>query len=267
MEFIIAKIDNDFNPDNSDWINRVSAWCKDAMSQLKILSYVVKKRKIPVYDKIVRLECCIVDNDFYVLDKNGCKIKRLDYRLKDVENDNDDNNFSNCDITDTINKTVNENTIGNDFSSFGIHNNDDDVNKQTTVINRRILPVGSCDCRNYVVVSPNKLELNFDTDYVYVINKEVATQHSEYFDEEIPIIPNNGLLIEALAYYCMYKMLCRGAKHPVFNLNASQYGTNPYFMWMNLKDKAKASVINQLQDLDSASDEWRNYFYNSTFPK
>ena len=40
MESIIAKIDNDFNPDNSDWINRVPAWCVDAMQQLKILSVV-----------------------------------------------------------------------------------------------------------------------------------------------------------------------------------------------------------------------------------
>lgn len=260
MESIIAKIDNDFNPNNSDWINRVPAWCIDAMNQLKVLSYVIKKRKVPVVDKIVRLDCCISDINFYVLDKNGCKIKRLDYRL----NDKNENN-SNVELTDTLNINYTDNET--DYSSFAIHNNEDDINKRTTVINRKILPVGRESCRNYVVISNNQLELNFDTDFVYVINKEIATQHSSYFNEEIPIIPNNGLLIEALAYYCMYKMLCRGDKHPVFNLNVSQYGTNPYYMWMNLKDKARASVINQLQDLDKASDEWRNYFYNSTFPK
>lgn len=37
IERIIAKIDNDFNPDNSDWIPRVAAWCIDAMSQIDVL--------------------------------------------------------------------------------------------------------------------------------------------------------------------------------------------------------------------------------------
>ena len=36
IERIIAKIDNDFNPDNSDWIPRVGAWTIDAMNMLKI---------------------------------------------------------------------------------------------------------------------------------------------------------------------------------------------------------------------------------------
>lgn len=37
-----SKIDNDFNPDNSDWIARVPAWCFDAMSQLKVLRTTYK---------------------------------------------------------------------------------------------------------------------------------------------------------------------------------------------------------------------------------
>ena len=32
VERIIAKIDNDFNPDGSDWIPRVIAWTIDAMT-------------------------------------------------------------------------------------------------------------------------------------------------------------------------------------------------------------------------------------------
>ena len=40
IEHIIAKLDNDFNPDNSDWIPRVPAWCVDAMNELKVLRKV-----------------------------------------------------------------------------------------------------------------------------------------------------------------------------------------------------------------------------------
>ena len=72
------------------------------------------------------------------------------------------------------------------------------------------------------------------------------------------------MLIEAIAYYCMYKMLCRGYKHPVFNLNASQYGTNPYYMWNQLKDEAKRSVIAGVVD-DADADLFRSNLFVNTF--
>lgn len=37
IERLIGKIDNDFNPDNSDWIPRVGAWVIDGLSQLKCI--------------------------------------------------------------------------------------------------------------------------------------------------------------------------------------------------------------------------------------
>ena len=58
VEHIIAKIDNDFNPDNTDWIPRVAAWCTDAMSQLKVLNTVNKSVRYPVKDKTVKSQCC-----------------------------------------------------------------------------------------------------------------------------------------------------------------------------------------------------------------
>ena len=37
VEHIIAKIDNDFNPDNSDWIPRVATWCIQLKKLLNIM--------------------------------------------------------------------------------------------------------------------------------------------------------------------------------------------------------------------------------------
>ena len=59
-------------------------------------------------------------------------------------------------------------------------------------------------------------------------------------------------------------MLCRGYKHPVFNLQASQYGTNPYYIWNNLKEEARRSVINQAVD-DVDTSLFRSNFFVSTF--
>lgn len=261
MESIIAKIDNDFNPDNSDWINRVPAWCVDAMQQLKILSVVKKKRKLNVNNRIAYSPCNIINNELKVYDKRGCAIANINDKVDcgcqfptgKLQTDNEE-------LSDTMSivSGMSDVTYG---ESIAVHNNDDDINKRNITFDRYILPVEE---RNYVLVDANHIELNFDTDYIYIENLEVETQYSEYFQEEIPVIPNDGNLIEALAYYCMYKMLCRGMKHPVFNLNASQYGTNPYYMWMQLKSKARASVINTIQgNIDTK--EWQNYFYNYTF--
>ena len=45
LQRIIAKVDNDFNIDQSDWIPRVAAWTIDAMSILKCTPYVKKRFK------------------------------------------------------------------------------------------------------------------------------------------------------------------------------------------------------------------------------
>ena len=59
-------------------------------------------------------------------------------------------------------------------------------------------------------------------------------------------------------------MLCRGYKHPVFNLNASQYGTNPYYMWTTLKEEAKRSIANNV-DINDASKLFRSNLFINTF--
>ena len=117
--------------------------------------------------------------------------------------------------------------------------------------------------RNYVLVDCDKIEINFDANYIYVETEYVETVCSNLFNCEVPVIPNNGLLIEAIAYYCIYKMLCRGYKHPVFNLNASQYGTNPYYIWNQLKEEAKRSVLNN--NADDSSKLFRSNLFIETF--
>lgn len=272
MEHIIAKIDNDFNPDNSDWIARVPAWCVDAMSQLKVLRTEYKTRKLNVENRIAHSPCPITNSKgFAVYDRNGCEIKSLAYNKKHAQccssstggRDDMDNEMLSPSDTIYLTDTGADRTH---YQAVAEHVNTDEFNKRHTVADQFISPVE--DRRNYIIIDNNTIELNFDTDFVTIRNLEIATEYSNYFNGEIPVVPNNGILIEALAYYCMYKMLTRGMKHPVFNLAASQYGTNPYYMWMQLKDKAKASVIADNQGVNGYDgDAWRAYFYNYTFPK
>lgn len=264
VEHIIAKIDNDFNPDNSDWIPRVAAWCTDAMNQLKVTKTENKSYKVIINNRLGKSSCCNLDI-VKVLDSNGCEIKEAG-RDNCCNAPSPTGGFQQSDSTDTcnlngsktrevlVNNNVVEDVVFAEHVNTVIETDRHNVHviKQNTNINK-----------NYIV-SGNTIELNFDDKFVTVIAKNVKTQYSEYYKCDIPVIPNNGLLAEALAYYCMYKMLCRGYKHPVFNLNASQYGTNPYYIWMQLKDKARVSVINDVQGDDNG--EWRRFFINSMMP-
>ena len=78
LERIIAKIENDFNPDNSDWIPRVAAWTIDAMAQLKVFNTIKKQRTLSVNERIAISPCPISEQGFAVYDSNGCKINKLD---------------------------------------------------------------------------------------------------------------------------------------------------------------------------------------------
>ena len=118
---------------------------------------------------------------------------------------------------------------------------------------------------NYILIGGNTIELNFNDTCITVVYKDIETQYSDNYHCEVPVIPANGKLIQGLAYYCMARMLMRGYKHPVFNLSASQYGTNPFYLWESMKKDIKTSIL-----LDEQSDDdsgWNEFFYNFTFPK
>lgn len=235
IERLIGKIDNDFNIDTSDWIPRVAAWTIDALSQMKVLPMVKKRRTLEVVDKIACIPCPIKSNSLKVFDKNGCEIPEL-------------NKYSNC---------CGKNQIEDKY--IGVSRQDDDV-RYRTVAAKVVAPLGY---RNYVLVDDNKIELNFNTDEITIETFEIATYYDDYFNCEVPYIYDDGLLLEALSWYCLFKILSRGYKHQIFGLGNSE-PTNPYVQWINIKDKAAASVLNSIRK--SNKDEgWNNFFYNSTF--
>lgn len=260
IERIIAKIDNDFNTSNSDWIPRVGAWVIDAMSQIDVLQIEYKTRKLEVKNNIAySLED--LPNEIKVYDKNGCEIKEL----------NKSNNCR-CDVSIPSTGDLKQTEISNTMSHYVNPSADEHIVSVGKDISNNNIPkhevidihISNNEYRNYVRIGKRKLELNFNADCIIVKYKGIKTEMSDNYCCELPVIPNNGILIEAIVNYCMYKMLCRGYKHPVFNLNASQYGTNPYYMWMQMKDQAKRSVINDgfNEDIDKI---WRSAFFISTF--
>lgn len=285
VDRIIAKIDNDFNPDNSDWIPRVGAWCIDAMSQLDCLRTKRKKKKVKVKDRIAYSECELDTDNMKVYDENCCEVKEAEncdckgscgcggsYSEDDEDDETNNSSFTGSLVSEANNSNIREFTpdtidrINTGFKQAPNRMYAETVNDKTPYrwnIHSQYLSDG-CQCEhNYCVIDCDKLELNWDAKYIYIESDQVETKCSSQFGCDVPVIPNNGLLIEALAYYCVYKMLCRGYKHPVFNLQASQYGTNPYYIWTQLKDEAKRSVNSG--NVDDASKLFRSTFFIQTF--
>lgn len=239
LQRVVAKIDNDFNISESDWIPRVAAWCIDALSQMNILPMEIKERKLEVNERLAQYPCKLDMRKLRVFDRNGCEIL----------NANNNNRCCNSESSFRDNKTID--------SEIAII----DTNNKTGVNFMQVANIVNPNRNRNFVIQNNYIELNFDTDYIYTKSYEVATYHDDYFDCEVPYIYDDGLLLEALAWYCLFKYLSRGSQHTVYSLKSNNPITNPLLQWNAIRPRAIASVKNKILD-DSG---WRNFFYNSTF--
>ena len=233
---LIGKIDNDFNISESDWIPRVAAWTIDALSQMQVLPMERKRRKLEVSNRVAQFPCIINAKELKVYDKHGCEIMEL-------------NNDNSCGCSKSSKTMPQEITVIDDTNKTGINF----MTVGTVVASNRN--------RNFVL-DGNNIELNFDTDEIEVESYETATYFDEYYQCQVPYIYDNGLLLEALAWYCLFKYLSRGSKHPVYSLSSPNQVLNPYIQWNTLRPKAMASVKIAIS---RSSDGWNNFFYNSTF--
>lgn len=263
IEQIVAKIDNDFNPEGTDWIPRIVTWTIEVLDYLKINKTKHTVKKYIVNNKIAIIDCKICNVPFKVYDRNKCIIEALDSKsccnLPFKGQDSEDN----IAISNTITVTNVSNNAPNKEIYQQVNNSYDNPRYNVYEYREGINPID----KNYVLIGDNKIELNFETDYIYLEFDEVETYYSNKFNCELPVIPNNAILHEAIVAYCMYKMLCRGYKHPIFNLRDNSPALNPYINWTMLLEKAKISVMADEQDRNSedAAHLMRSNFYINTF--
>ena len=235
LQRLIGKVDNDFNISESDWIPRVAAWTIDALSQMKVLPMERKRRTLEVSDRIAQFPCTINAEELSVYDSNGCEIPAYK-KSKSCSCNRGNMSFTGEQIG-----------VTNPYAHNGWE----------TVQVANVVTAGN---RNFIL-DGNNIILNFDTDKIDVESLEIATYHDDYYDCECPYIYDDGLLLEALSWYILYKYLSRGSKHTVYSLQSNSPVTNPYIQWNTLRPKAMASVKGKL----GSAKGWNNFFYNSTF--
>ena len=262
MQRLVGKVDNDFNISESDWIPRVAAWVIDALSQLKVLPMERKTRTLEVSDRLAQFPCELNAYEIRVFDANG--------------NELSDGSLDKCDSG--CNTTTEEGECGCKIerhtsllrggsgqeiavidNNYNKYNGSYDYMPVGTIVQDRGIASGN----KKFWIQGNTIEVNFDTDTIKVQTYEVATYHDDYYDTEVPYIYDNGLLLEALEWYILFKYLSRGSKHPIYSLTSPNPYLNPAARWDALKNKAKTSV---LKDMAKGQDDgWNNFFYNSTF--
>lgn len=230
---LIAKIDNDFNLSESDWIPRVAAWTIDALSQLNVLPKEKKRRTLEVSDGIAQFPCTLDVKEIKVFDKYGNEIKSAEQSKCNTKY-NQKCPTSEIIVTDSGNK------VGMNYMHVA----------------------NIIENKNFVI-NGNQIDLSFDTDEIIVESLEVATYYDEYYDCNCPYIIDDGLLLEALAWYCLFKYLSRGSKHPVYDLKSPNPAINPFMQWNALRVKAANSAKKAMSN--NIGDGWNNFFYNSTF--
>lgn len=235
LQRLVAKIDNDFNISESDWIPRVAAWTIDALSQMQCLPMERKRRKLEVSNRIAQFPCTMNAKELRVFDSNGFEIEEY-------------NSNNSCGCANRRNSSSQEIAVIDDTNKTGVN-----FMKVGSIVN----PIN----KNYIL-NCNNIELSFDTDEIEVETYEVATYFDDYYQCEVPYIYDNGTLLEALAWYVMFKYLSRGSKHTVFSLTSPNAALNPFMQWTTLKPKATSAVKIALR---KDNDGWNNFFYNSTF--
>lgn len=240
---LIAKLDNDFGIDNSDWIPRLSEWAIAAMADLGI--YENKEMKIvpiPVEERIVPFPCDL-SKFIGLFSSKGCLITRYN----PISHAHQSNYATHVDISH-IKRTVIYDEEGN-------------------VIQRRMdteaIPLcnTACDYIHYIPISGRAVELTRDDHKVWLMY--MTAMRDENGDV---LVPDNEVLLEAIAWYCFWKILGRGTKHIVYSLTGKN-DLNPFWLYRNIY---RLKAINEYSDMEDGiegykrmADMWSESFYNT----
>jgi len=106
---------------------------------------------------------------------------------------------------------------------------------------------------SYTVNGDNTIRItsadrNLKDGTIKVYYRGYITQLSELYNVEMPLIPDDETLLQAIAHYILLRLLMRGYKHPIYSLNSNNQITNPYILYHGigntggLKQKARNSV-------------------------
>jgi len=120
----------------------------------------------------------------------------------------------------------------------------------------------SYDVITYTVQGDNYIQFETDNDYfqdvdVIIHFKSLPVEVFKPWDIYLPLVPDIDVVQDALALYIFIKLLGRGYKHNVFDLNSNNPATNPYLQYhgMTGKDGIRKKARIKIKSMDKDARE------------
>lgn len=259
VDEVIARLDNDFNINKADYINRIPQWVYQCLGNLHIHLGLVPAIHIA---NVENNQAELPDDIEWLtaIEYNGTRLTKAsktsvkfstspavkDYIAVAAAND------SYTIIEDTSNVTIDEalNSMNLDLQS--IYLRDSSYIKSLT---------DSTD--NYVLLPNGKIDTSFKSGIVYIHYYKFPVYYSELIGSLCPKVPDHEAILEALTWYILMSILQRGYKHPVYSLNSNSFVTNPYLMYRKIRLNAKNKSADEDRDTGRLIDAmWKSSMYN-----
>jgi len=186
---IIARVDNNFTIDFSDWIHSAPLWIADALALIQTtMVWESTTTDVEITGHVGLLPC---------------NIKAL----------------------------------------RGVVYNKERLYTTTKMYNSLLDSVGLFSSEHSYELSGNRnIITTFEEGTITVIYYRPMVEYWKEHNVYLPIIPDNMVLIEAIKWFILKRLLEKGAKHPIFSLRESNVYINPAMAWEQYSRKAKNSL-------------------------
>lgn len=253
---VVARLDNDFNVKQGDYISRIPQWIHQCLSDLNIYLGLVPKAYV---GEVTNYTCELPSdlNRLIGVEHNGARMERRatgQYKTTVTT----DTTFAY--ISTGVGVTVHGSNVEIDESltHVSIDTNRIRVYDASTI---NELPISS---QYYYLLPNNKIETSFEAGGVTFHYYILPASYNERLNSLCPLIPDNEAVKDAIAWYLFQSILQRGGKHPVFTLGNPNWKLDPYERYrkarLNAKNKANSDDSDQARIIDAM---WQSVLYNN----
>lgn len=213
---VIHRIIEDYGIHSMDFITRIPTWICEALADLNIQQHLINIGKTIEFDEY---RCQIPDGceNIRLITING---KRADYTTNPAPLDSDDGKYIPLAMSFPIGTNLTDNVVLD--------------------VQRSISP----SLYTYSI-NGSYINLNVRNGLLGILFHGLPMVIDEVLKINVPLIPNNEILIGALRDFVMIRVLQRGYKHAVLNLKENNPYTNPAIAY----DSAKIKVRNSCNKL------------------
>lgn len=127
-------------------------------------------------------------------------------------------------------------------------------------------------CDNYVLGNNGYIHTTFETGTVKVHYLCPQTEYCKRYNIQVPRIPDDIYVKDAITWYVLYRILSRGYVHPVYGLESRNSETNPAIQWKESRRVARIKIqLPDAYDREALRKLWTtmwlspNNFYHTYF--